>query len=327
MEDQKEKSILKVFALNSNRPLAEKIVEFLGIELGKVNVSRFEDGETHINIDESIRGADVFVIQSTSFPTNEYLMETLIMIDALKRASARTINLVIPYYGYARQDRKAHPREPITAKLVANLLQTAGATRLIALDLHAVQLQGFFDIPVDHFLAGSLLADCFLEHDLGGEGTVVVAPNHSAVTRARKMAEFLSAPIAIVDKRRSDADGTQVVNIIGEVAGKACILIDDLIDTADTITAAAQALIENGAKEVYAAATHAVFSGPAIERIEKSLIKKVIVTDSIYLPKEKQIDKIVQVTVSELLADAIRRVYENKSVSPLFEQKYEGDAK
>lgn len=327
MVEQNKTSKLRLFSLNSNRPLAEKIAAYLGVELGKANVIQFDDGETRINIEESIRGAHVFIIQSTSFPTNEYLMETLIMIDALKRASAQTVNVVIPYYGYARQDRKARPREPITAKLVANLLETAGATRVIALDLHTVQLQGFFDIPLDHLLGGSLLADYFLDCGLSGEATVVVAPNHSGLTRTRKMAEFLETPIAIVDRRKSEADGTQIVNVIGEVEGKTCILTDDLIDTAITITAAAQALIDRGAKEVYAAASHAVFSGQAIERIEASPIKKVVVTDSICLPKEKQIDKVVQVTVAELLADAIRLVYENKSVSPLFEKKYEGHSK
>lgn len=325
MADQK--AHLRLFALNSNRPLAEKIADHLGVSLGKASVSRFKDGETHINIQESIRGCHVYVIQSTSYPTNEYLMELLIMIDALKRASAETVNIVIPYYGYARQDRKAMPREPITAKLVANLLETAGATRIIALDLHTVQLQGFFDIPLDHLLAGSLLADYFLDCNLGGEDTVVVAPNHSGVDRVRKMAQYLHSPIAIVDKRNSAVDGARIINVIGEVTGKTCILADDLIDTADTITLASEALMEKGAKEVYAAASHAVFSGQALERLEKSEIKKVIVTDSIYLPKEKQSEKVIQVTVSELLADAIQRVYQNKSVSPLFEKKYEGHSK
>lgn len=325
--NQHKKSSLKVFALNSNRPLAEKVAGFLGVELGKATVSRFSDGEARIDIKESIRGDHVYLIQSTSFPADTHLMEILIMIDALKRASAQTVNIVIPYYGYARQDRKARPREPITAKLVANLLETAGATRVIALDLHAAQIQGFFDIPLDHLLGGSLLADYFIEQGCSGEGTIIVAPNHSGVSRARKMAEYLNAPIAIVDRRRTGIDNEKRMNIIGEVAGKSCILIDDLIDTADTVTSASNVLMNRGAKEVYVAATHAVFSGPAIERLEDSPIKKVIVTDSIYLPQEKRIDKIVQVTVAELLADAIERVYKNKSVSPLFEKKYEGQMK
>lgn len=322
--DKKAKPNFRIFALNSNRLLAEKIAGSLGMELGKATVSRFSDGEIRIDIDESIRGAHVYLIQSTSTPVDVHVMETLIMIDALKRASAQTVNVVIPYYGYARQDRKALPREPITAKLVANLLETAGAARVIALDLHAVQIQGFFDIPVDHLLGGSLLADYFIEREIVGEEIVVVATNHSAVSRARKMAEYLITPIAIIDKRWIEADDSNIVNIIGDVAGKTCILIDDLIDTAETITSAAQELVENGATDVYAAATHAVFSGPSIKCLEESPIKKIIVTDSIYLPEEKQFDKVVQVTVSELLADAIKRVYENKSVSPLFEKKYEG---
>lgn len=324
MSQEKVDSTLKLFALSSNRPLAQKIAENLGIELGEVAVTRFSDGEIQINIEESIRGDHVYIIQSTSAPVNDHLMETLIMIDALKRASAKTVNVVIPYYGYARQDRKARSREPITAKLVANMLEKAGADRLLTLDLHAAQIQGFFDIPVDHLLGASLLANYFLDHNLDGENTVVVSPDHGGVTRARKMAEFLKAPLAIIDKRRPKANVAEVMNIIGQVEGKTAILIDDMIDTAGTITLAASALEEKGAKEVYACGTHAVLSGPAIERLEKSNIKKMVVTDSILLPKEKQTEKIVQVTVSELMADAIRRIHENKSVSPLFEKKYEG---
>lgn len=324
MSEQIVDSKLKIFALSSNRPLAEKISEILGIELGKVAVTRFSDGEIRINIEESIRGDHVYIIQSTSKPVNDNLMETLIMIDALKRASAKTVNVVLPYYGYARQDRKARSREPITAKLVANMLEKAGADRLLTLDLHAAQIQGFFDIPVDHLLGASLLANYFLDHEISGENTVVVSPDHGGVTRARKLAEFLKAPLAIIDKRRPKANVAEVMNIIGQVEGKTCILIDDMIDTAGTITLAANALKEKGAKEVYACGTHAVLSGPAIERLDESNIEKVVVTDSIYLPEEKRIDKIVQVTVSELMADAIRRIHENKSVSPLFEKKYEG---
>ena len=320
---KKSKANLRLFALNSNRPLAEQIAKELGMKLGDLNVSRFSDGEIKIELEESIRGAHCYIIQSTSFPVDAHLMETLVMIDALKRASAKTVNIVIPYYGYGRQDRKARPREPITAKLVANLLETAGATRLIALDLHTAQLQGFFDIPVEHLLAGSLLADYFIDRNMCGEEVVVVAPNHSAVTRARIMAKYLEAPIAIVDKRKVELDNFNRINIIGEVKNKICILIDDLIDTGETMAAASVALMDNGARDVYAAASHAVLSGPAIANLEKTPIKKVILTDSIYLPEEKQIDKIVQVTVAELLADAIERVYEERSVSPLFEKKYE----
>src|SRR5690606_2938129 len=249
-------SNLKVFSLNSNRGLAEEIVKHLGVELGKSSVSRFSDGEIQINIEESIRGSEVFVIQSTSDPVNEHLMELLIMIDALKRASAATINIVMPYYGYARQDRKARAREPITAKLVANLLETAGATRVIAIDLHAPQIQGFFDIPVDQLMAVPILAKYFHEKQLSD--VVVVSPDHGGVTRARRLADRLKTPIAIIDKRRPRPNVAEVMNIIGDIEGKTAIIIDDIIDTAGTITLAADALIEKGAKEVYACCTHPV---------------------------------------------------------------------
>lgn len=241
---------LKIFALNSNKPLAEKIAEAVGVPLGKISVDRFSDGEIRINIEESIRGDEVFIVQSTSAPVNDNLMELLIMIDALRRASAATINVVIPYYGYARQDRKVRSREPITAKLVADMLEKAGATRVVALDLHAAQIQGFFDIPVDHLMGAPLLADYFLTNGLEKDA-VVVSPDHGGVTRARKLAEFLKAPITIIDKRRPKANVAEVMNIIGSVDGKRCILIDDMIDTAGTITLAAQALKDAGAVEVY----------------------------------------------------------------------------
>lgn len=294
---------LKIFALNSNKPLAEKIADAVGVKLGKTSVDRFSDGEIRINIEESIRGDQVYIIQSTSAPVNDNLMELLIMIDALRRASAKTINVVIPYYGYARQDRKARSREPITAKLVANMLETAGATRILALDLHAAQIQGFFDIPLDHLMGAPLLADYFLNHHLD-ENAVVVSPDHGGVTRARKLAEFLKAPIAIIDKRRPRANVAEVMNIIGDVKGKRAIMIDDMIDTAGTITLGAQALVDAGATEVYASCTHPVLSGPAIERIEKSPIKKLVVTDSIELPAAKRIDKIEQVSVGQLMGRA-----------------------
>lgn len=315
---------LKVFALSSNEPLAKKIAEDVGVELGKVSVNKFSDGEIQINIEESIRGDHVYVVQSTSAPTNDNLMEVLIMIDALRRASAKTINIVIPYYGYARQDRKARSREPITAKLVANMITQAGADRILTLDLHAAQIQGFFDIPVDHLLGASLLANWFLDAGLGGEDTVVVSPDHGGVTRARKLAEFLKSPLAIIDKRRPKANVAEVMNIVGQVEGKTAVLIDDLIDTAGTITLAAEALIEKGAKKVYACGTHPVFSGPAIERLEKSSIERMIVTDSISLPEDKKIDKVVQVSVGQLMGQAIKRIHENRSVSPLFEKQFKG---
>ncbi|MGX1902108.1 ribose-phosphate diphosphokinase [Thermolongibacillus altinsuensis] len=310
-------SNLKLFALNSNSALAQEIAKVIGVELGKCSVSRFSDGEIQINIEESIRGCDVYVIQSTSSPVNEHLMELLIMIDALKRASAKTINIVMPYYGYARQDRKARSREPITAKLVANLLETAGASRVITLDLHAPQIQGFFDIPIDHLMGVPILADYFKNKQL--EDIVIVSPDHGGVTRARKMADRLKAPIAIIDKRRPKPNVAEVMNIIGNVQGKVAILVDDIIDTAGTITLAANALAEHGAKEVYACCTHPVLSGPAIERIKNSKIKELVVTNTIALTEEKKIDKIVELSVAPLIGEAIIRVHEEQSISALFD--------
>ncbi|WP_314112940.1 ribose-phosphate diphosphokinase [uncultured Granulicatella sp.] len=313
---------LKIFALSSNRPLAQKIADQVGVELGKVSVTHFSDGEIKINIDESIRGDHVYIVQSTSYPVNDNLMELLIMIDALRRASAKTINVVLPYYGYARQDRKAQSREPITAKLVANMITQAGADRVLTLDLHAAQIQGFFDIPVDHLLGAPLLANYFLENNFKDKDIVVVSPDHGGVTRARKLAEFLHAPIAIIDKRRPKANVAEVMNIIGDVKGKVAVLIDDMIDTAGTITLAAQALQDAGALEVYACCTHPVLSGPALDRLNASVIKEVVVTDSIQVPEEKTGGKIVQVSVDQLMAEAIRRIHENRSVSPLFIEKF-----
>lgn len=313
---------LKIFALSSNRPLAQKIADQVGVELGKVSVTHFSDGEIKINIDESIRGDHVYIVQSTSYPVNDNLMELLIMIDALRRASAKTINVVLPYYGYARQDRKAQSREPITAKLVANMITQAGADRALTLDLHAAQIQGFFDIPVDHLLGAPLLANYFLENNFKDKDIVVVSPDHGGVTRARKLAEFLHAPIAIIDKRRPKANVAEVMNIIGDVKGKVAVLIDDMIDTAGTITLAAQAIKDAGALEVYACCTHPVLSGPALDRLNASVIKEVVVTDSIQVPEEKTGGKIVQVSVDQLMAEAIKRIHENRSVSPLFIEKF-----
>lgn len=313
----------KLFSLSANQPLAEKIAETIGVELGKLKVDRFSDGEIRINIEESIRGDNVYVVQSTSAPVNDNLMELLILIDALRRASAASINIVMPYYGYARQDRKARSREPITAKLVANMLEKAGATRVIALDLHAAQIQGFFDIPMDHLMGAPLLADYLLSAGIAEDGnTVVVSPDHGGVTRARALAEFLKAPIAIIDKRRPKANVAKIMNIIGNVKGKRAIMIDDMIDTAGTITLGAQKIMDEGANEVYVVATHAVLSGPAIERLEASAFKQVILTDSIELPDDKKFSKLVQVSAADLLADAIMRINENKAVSPLFTNRF-----
>ncbi|MDN7247571.1 ribose-phosphate diphosphokinase [Planococcus shenhongbingii] len=311
---------MKIFALNSNPELAEEIAKHVGLPLGKSSVTHFSDGEIQINIEESIRGCDVFIVQSTSEPVNENLMELLIMIDAVKRASARTVNVVMPYYGYARQDRKARSREPITAKLVANLLETAGATRVIALDLHAPQIQGFFDILIDHLLAVPLLSDYFLnDSGIDLDNVIIVSPDHGGVTRARKMADRLKAPIAIIDKRRPRPNVAEVMNIVGNVEGKTAIIIDDIIDTAGTITIAASALVKSGAKEVYACCTHPVLSGPAVGRINESVIKELIVTNSIALPEEKKTAKIKQLSVAKLMAETIVRVHEQKSVSTLFD--------
>lgn len=310
-------SKLKVFTLNSNPELAKEIAANIGVELGKSSVTKFSDGEIQINIEESIRGCDVYVIQSTCEPGNQHLMELLIMIDALKRASARSINVVMPYYGYARQDRKARAREPITAKLISDLLQTAGSTRVITLDLHAPQIQGFFDIPVDQLVGVPILSEYWKEKNL--EDVVVVSPDHGGVTRARNLADRLKAPIAIIDKRRPRPNVAEVMNIVGNIEGKTAILIDDIIDTAGTITIGANALIENGAKEVYACCTHPVLSGPAIERIQNSKIKELVVTNSIPLQDEKRIDKIVQLSVAPLIGEAIIRVHERQSVSVLFD--------
>ncbi len=308
---------LKVFSLSSNPELAKEVAEHIGVPLGKSSVTSFSDGEIQINIEESIRGCDVYIIQSTSAPVNQHLMELLIMVDALKRASAATINVVIPYYGYARQDRKARAREPITAKLVADIIQEAGADRVITLDLHAPQIQGFFNIPVDQLVGVPILGDYWSEKNL--EDIVIVSPDHGGVSRARQLAERLKAPIAIIDKRRPRPNVAEVMNIVGKVDGKTAILIDDMIDTAGTISLAANALIENGAKEVYACCTHPVLSGPAIERINNSPIKELVVTNSIVLPKEKQIDKVVTLSVAPLISEAIIRVHEELSVSVLFD--------
>jgi ribose-phosphate pyrophosphokinase len=308
---------LKVFTCNANPQLAREIVDHIGVPLGNAEAVRFSDGECQIKLNESVRGSDVFVIQSTSAPVNEHLMELLVMVDALKRASAKSINVVIPYYGYARQDRKARARDPITAKLVANLIETAGAHRVITMDLHATQIQGFFDIPVDHLLGVPILGKYFAEKGL--QDIVVVSPDHGGVTRARKLAERLQAPIAIIDKRRPEPNVAEVMNIVGNIAGKTAIIIDDIIDTAGTITLAASALMEAGAREVYACCTHPVLSGPAISRIRDSVIRELVVTNTIALSEDKLIDKVKVLSVAPIIGEAIIRVHEELSVSKLFD--------
>lgn len=315
---------LKIFSGSAHPQFAENICMNLGIPLSTSKLFRFSDGEIGVSIEESVRGADVFVVQPTCAPANEHLIELLIIVDALKRASAYRINLVMPYFGYARQDRKTRSREPITAKLIANLLQKAGADRVITADLHAGQIQGFFDIPVDHLIGGPLLASYFrktLSQAVEDKLVTVVSPDIGGVVRARKFAEQIgNADLAIVDKRRSHeiANSCEVMEIIGNIEGRTAILVDDIIDTAGTMVKAAEALLERGAKEVYACATHGVLSGPAIERIKGSQIKKLVVSDTIPLPPEKQIDKIQSLTTAPLFAEALRRIHSEHSVSILF---------
>ena len=318
MNLQNNNDNLRLFALNSNKELAQKVADCLGVELSRSEVKRFADGEIQIDIEDSVRNDVVFVIQSTSKPVNDNIMELLVFIDALKRASAKEINVVIPYYGYSRQDRKSRSRQPISAKLVANMLQVAGADRIIALDLHASQIQGFFDIPTDH-LTSLLSIKKYIENNIGlSDDLLVVSPDHGGVKRARNIGKLINAPIAILDKHRPKPNEAEITAIIGEVKDKTCIIVDDIVDTAGTLTAGAQALIDNGAKEVYAICVHGVLSDPAIERIVASPIKKLAITDTIQLPSEKQVDCIDVISVAEILADAIKNVYNGESISHLF---------
>lgn len=311
---------IKIFSANSNKRVASQIAAQLGLPEGQCEVGRFSDGEIAISILESVRGSDVYVVQSTSEPVNDNLMELLIMIDALKRASAARITAVMPYFGYARQDRKARARDPISAKLVADLLVTAGANRILTMDLHAPQIQGFFNIPVDHLLGVPLLAPYYREKAItSGEDFVIVSPDAGSAKRARNFGTRLDAPIAIIDKRRAKANVSEVMAIMGNIEGKSCILVDDMIDTAGTICNAAQALMDNGATHVYACATHGVLSGPAMERIEKSPIEELVLLDTIAIPEEKLIPKIKMLPVAPVFAEAIERIYEDKPVSPLFD--------
>lgn len=309
---------IKIFAGNSHQQLAQDIADILGVSVGKSKVSKFSNGEISVDIDESVRGAHVFVVQPTADPVNDSLMELLIMIDAFKRASAGKITAVIPHYAYARQDRKAKARQPITAKLVANLIHTAGADRVLTMDLHATQIQGFFDIPVDHLEGVPLIANYIKELDIDTEELVAVSPDIGGVKRARNFAEKLHIPLAIVDKRRPKPNVSEVMNVIGDIKGKTVVMIDDMIDTAGSIVNAAEALMKMGAKEVYASCTHPVLSGPAIERIENSAIDELIVLDTIELPEEKKIDKIQIKTVAPLFGDAIKKIFSNESISMLF---------
>ena len=315
---------VKLFSLNSNRQLAKEIADYVGIELSCCEVKRFADGEVQINIDESVRGHAVFIIQSTHKPVNENYMELFIMMDALKRASAQSINVIMPYYGYSRQDRKAAARQPISAKLMADLLQMAGADRVLCMDLHADQIQGFFNIPIDNFRALPILAEYFDEKKL--EDIVVVSPDHGGTTRARRLAEALNAPIAIIDKRRPRPNVAQVMNLIGEVDGKNAIIIDDMVDTAGTLVAAVNVLKQKGAKGVYCCCTHPILSDPAVERITNSPLDEFVTTNTILLDDEvKQNSKFVQLSIAKIFGQGILNIIDDKAVSDLFDYRGKND--
>lgn len=311
-------SNLRLFAGNSHPELAQEIAEHMGVELSKSTVTKFSDGEISVSIWESVRGKDCFIIQSTCEPVNDNIMELLIMTDALRRASCRSVTAVIPYYGYARQDRKAKARDPITSKLIANMITAAGIGRVITMDLHASQEQGFFDIPVDHMVGQPMLTDYFKLKDL--DDMVIVSPDHGSVTRARNMAKPFNVPIAIIDKRRPEPNKSEIMNIIGDIEDKNCVILDDMIDTAGTICNAAKALMDLGARNVYACATHAVLSGPAIERIEASPIKEMVLLNTIPIPEEKRLKKITVLSTGHIFAETISRVYSNKPISVMFNQ-------
>ena len=312
------KNKITVFSLSSSKKLAQDIASILGTKVGDCKVHHFADGEILCEIGESVRGKDVFIVQSTSNPVTENLMEILVLTDALKRASAREITAVIPYFGYARQDRKAKPRQPITSKLVADLLTTAGVNRVVTVDLHAAQIQGVFDIPVDEMQALPLLIKYFRKKKV--QDLCVVSPDHGGATRARKMSEAFDCPIAIIDKRRPKPNVAEVMGIIGNVEGKNCILIDDMIDTAGTITAGVDMLKQKGAKDVYIACTHGVLSGPAVERLSTCAAKEVVITNTIEIPQDKKFDKLVSVSVAGLLAHTIENIENDLPVSDVFTQ-------
>lgn len=315
VEDGKK---LKIFTGNAHPVLAKEIAAYLGLKVGEAFVGKFNNGEIQVMIDESVRGKDVFIVQPTSAPVNDNMMELLIMVDALKRASARHITAVVPYYGYARQDRKTRGREPITAKLMADLMSKAGVTRVVTIDLHAGQIQGFFDVPVDHLVGASILANYVKQKDL--KDVIVVSPDLGGVTRARDLADRIGAPIAIIEKRRPKPGVAEVMNLIGSVEGKNAVIVDDIVDTAGSLCEGAKALHRFGAKSVLACCTHAVLTDPAIERIQNSDIDELVVTNTIPLPKEKQIDKITVLSVAPLLGEAIMRIFHDVSVSRLFDK-------
>lgn len=308
---------VRLFSLSSNRSLALEIANYLGMKLDECDILRFADGEINLNLKNTVRGHHCFIVQSTSNPVNENYMELFIMIDALKRASAKTINVIMPYYGYARQDRKALSRQPISAKLMADLITVAGATRVLSMDLHAAQIQGFFNIPIDNLVALPVFTKFFKKQNI--KDLVIVSPDHGGATRARNFAvNFDNAPLAIIDKRRTRPNVVESMTVIGDVKDKNVVIVDDLIDTAGTLVNAIRVLKEAGAKDIYMCATHAVLSGPAIERIQNSELKQLIVTNSIELPKEKRIDKIVQLSIAPMIANTILNILDNKAISDLF---------
>lgn len=310
---------LKILTGNANPELAREIAEYMKIPLGAILVSKFPDGEIEVKLGENVRGCDIFIIQPISTPANDNLMELLLIIDALRRASARRISAVIPYYGYGRQDRKTEPRVPISAKLVANLITIAGANRVLAMDLHAGQIQGFFDIPFDHLYANPVFIEYFKKRKLTNDNLVVVSPDAGGVERARAIAKRLNTELAIIDKRRVSSQEAAVLHIIGDVGDKNVLIYDDLVDTAGTLTKAAQALKENGAKKIFAACTHGVLAGPAIERINQSAIEELVLTNTIYLGnKKKDCPKIVVLSVAKLFGEAILRIHRSESLSELF---------
>jgi ribose-phosphate pyrophosphokinase len=315
---------IRIFTGSSHPQLAADICKHLGVPQGHALVTRFADGEIRVRVEESVRGADVFIIQSGCSPVNDSIMELLIMLDAFRRASARRINVVTPYYPYSRQDKKIQPRDPVTAKLMANLITWSGATRILAIDLHAGQIQGFFDVPVDHLFAGPIMAEYFLQNVALNHDTVVVSPDVGGVPRATALAEVLGTPIAIIAKRRPEPNKCEVIEVIGNVKGKACIMIDDMIDTAGSVASGAESLQERGAKTIYACCTHPVFSDDAPRRLREAPIEKVVVTDTIPVSKKKVIDKLVVLSVAPLLADAIRRIHLEDSVSEIFSDAWAG---
>ena len=313
---------LMLFSGTGNPELSKKIADKMGVPLGNMVIQRFSDGEVHVQVEESVRGDDVFIVQSMPAPVNEHLMELLIMIDAFKRASAKRVNVVMPYYCYSRQDRKVKPREPVTAKLVANLLTAAGASRLLTIDLHSGQSVGFFDIPVDNLYAGPIIGDYIKKNIEVTDKTVVVSPDVGGVPRARGLAEQLGTPLAIIVKRRPEPNRSEVMEVIGDVKGKTAIMLDDMIDTGGSIVSGANALIKLGAKEVYAACTHGVLSGGAPEKLISSAVTKIIITDTIPLPEARRDGKIEVISMADLLADAILRIHFDRSVSEIFEKEW-----